>query len=408
MKALVLAGGFPQIALIKELKRRGIKILLADYNSNPVAKEHADEFYQISTLDIDAITELARENKVDFLITACTDQALLTVAKVSEDLKLPCYIDYETALKVTNKLYMKKTFENAGIPTAKHIIAESIEEVETNTMKYPLVVKPVDCNSSKGVKKVYNHKELEEAFFEAIQLSRTKKAVIEEYIDGREISVDVQVEDGIAKVLSMSYSDKISDDDKFVIFRAQYPIVESETVKKQICDIAQQIANAFQLKNSPMLIQTICDGKNIYVLEFSARTGGGVKYVLIEKISGFDVISAVVDLTLNKKVHVETKISQSKFLNNVFLYCYPGKFDRLEGFDEMKNEGMLSNYYLFKPKGEQMTGVTNSGDRIAGFTIQADSEKELHEKYRKIANKVKVIDVLGNDILRRDLLGIPE
>ena len=408
MKALVLAGGFPQIALIKELKRRGIKILLADYNSNPVAKEHADEFYQISTLDIDAITELARENKVDFLITACTDQALLTVAKVSEDLKLPCYIDYETALKVTNKLYMKKTFENAGIPTAKHIIAESIEEVETNTMKHPLVVKPVDCNSSKGVKKVYNHKELEEAFFEAIQLSRTKKAVIEEYIDGREISVDVQVEDGIAKVLSMSYSDKIAADDKFIIFRAQYPIRESEVIKNRICDIAQQIADAFRLKDSPMLIQMLCDGQNIYVLEFSARTGGGVKYILIEQVSGFDVISAVVDLTLDKKVHVETQAAQSKYLNNVFLYCYPGEFDHLEGFDEMKNRGVISDFYLFKPKGAEMTGVTSSGDRIAGFTILAESEQELHEKYREVASAIKVIDVLGNDILRRDLLDIPK
>ena len=102
MKALVLAGGFPQIALIEELKKRNITVLLADYYPNPVAKPYADEFYQVSTLDIAAITELARTEKVDFLITACTDQALLTVAKVSEELGLPCYIDYKSAFYVTN------------------------------------------------------------------------------------------------------------------------------------------------------------------------------------------------------------------------------------------------------------------------------------------------------------------
>ena len=115
MKALVLAGGFPQIALIEELKRRGIFTLLADYYENPVAKPFADKFYRASTLDVDAIRGIAVSEKVDFIITACTDQALLTVARVSEELGLPCYIDYKTALNVTNKQYMKKVFQDRGI-----------------------------------------------------------------------------------------------------------------------------------------------------------------------------------------------------------------------------------------------------------------------------------------------------
>ena len=111
MKALVLAGGFPQIALINEIKSRGIEVVLADYYAEPVAKKYADIFYQVSTLDVDGIREVAKKEKADFLITACTDQALLTVARVSEELGLPCYIDYKTALNVTNKAYMKEVFE---------------------------------------------------------------------------------------------------------------------------------------------------------------------------------------------------------------------------------------------------------------------------------------------------------
>ena len=94
MKALVLAGGFPQIALLQELNRRGIETVLADYYEEPVAKPYADRFYRVSTLDVDGIEAVAKKEAVDFLITACTDQALLTVAKVSEALGLPCYIDY--------------------------------------------------------------------------------------------------------------------------------------------------------------------------------------------------------------------------------------------------------------------------------------------------------------------------
>ena len=118
-------------------------------------------------------------------------------------------------------------------------------------------------------------------------------------------------------MLSKAYSDKIPDDDKFVIFRTRYPISETDAVHEQISQTAQQIADAFGLKNSLMLIQMISDGNQIYVLEFSARTGGGVKYQLIKRVCGFDVIKAVVDLTLRKTPHVEIMPAESKYISNV-------------------------------------------------------------------------------------------
>ena len=139
MKALVLAGGLPQIALINELKKRGIVTVLADYFENPVAKEYADIFYRESTLDVEAITRVAKREKVDFLITVCTDQALLTVAKVSEELGLPCYIDYQTALNVTNKSYMKRIFAEKNIPTAHFAVMAKLEEECIRKLNYPLI-----------------------------------------------------------------------------------------------------------------------------------------------------------------------------------------------------------------------------------------------------------------------------
>lgn len=404
MKALVLAGGYPQIALINELKSRGYTVLLADYYAEPVAKKYADEFYQVSTLDIDAITALAKEQQVDFLITACTDQALLTVAKVSETLGLPCYIDYKTGLNVTNKSYMKDLFWKHGIPTAKYLIMAELDETAIADLKYPCIVKPVDCNSSKGVKKVYNREELNQAFSQAVNFSRTDTAIIEEFIQGMEITVDVQVENGKATVLSKAYSDKIPDDDKFVIFRTRFPVCETDAVHSQIEDSAQKIADAFGLKNSLMLIQMISDGENIYILEFSARTGGGVKYQLIKRVSGFDVIKAVVDLTLGTSPKVTVRPPETKYITNTFIYCNPGVFDRLDGFEELKQEGVISEYFLFKWQGAEMGGATNSGDRIGGFTVQDDDLTRLQEKYDQVIRRVKVLDKDGNNIIRYDLL----
>ena len=404
MKALVLAGGFAQIALINEIKRRGIEVVLADYYEKPVARKYADIFYQVSTLDIDGIAQVAKKENVDFLITACTDQALLTVAKVSEDLGLPCYIDYKTALNVTNKEYMKKVFVENGIPTARHITAGALNKDEIAHLRYPLIVKPVDCNSSKGVKKVQNYEELEAAFEKAVEYSRTNTAIVEEFVEGIEISVDVYVEEGKANVLAVSKSDKIASAEKFVIFRGGYPVKEADKVKVKIEDTVQKIADAFNLKNTPMLVQLITDGERIAVLEFSARTGGGVKYILIENSSRFDVIKAVVDLTLGIKPHYEKKEPIAKYFVNEFMYCKKGTFEKLLGFEELKQEGIMQDYYLFKWKGAVFDTVENSGDRIGGFSVCADSFSELSEKHNEIVKRIKVIGVNGEDILRHDLL----
>ena len=404
MKALVLAGGFPQIALIQELKNRGIEVLLADYNAEPVAKRYASKFFQVSTLDVEAIRHVAITEKVDFLLTVCTDQALHTVAKVSEELRLPCYIDYQTALNVTNKQYMKQVFSENGIPTAKFVILDSFDENAVHAMKYPLIVKPVDCNSSKGVRRCDNLEELERYFSDAVALSRTKTAIVEEFVSGEEISVDVYVEDGKANVLCISQSDKIADRDRFVIFRAIWPAPIPQIVTEKIKDTAQKIADAFSIRNSPMLIQLLTDGKQVYVVEFSARTGGGVKYLLVKRTSGFDVIKAVVDLTLGIKPHVGALTAEQGCLINDFIYCKPGIFDHLEGFDELLYENIIKDYYLFTWKGADFKTIKASGDRLAGYTVVGETPESLINKHREARRRIRAISAEGKDMIRHDLL----
>ena len=403
-KALVLAGGFPQIALIQELKDRGIYVVLADYNENPVAKQYASKYYQVSTLDVKAIRDVAVQEKVDYLITVCTDQALHTVAKVSEELGLPCYIDYQTALNVTNKQYMKKVFSENGIPTAKYTILDAFNEEAIREMHYPLIVKPVDCNSSKGVRRCDNLEELKVYFAEALDLSRTKTAIIEEFISGEEISVDVYVEDGKAQVLCISQSDKIADHDKFVIFRAIWPAPVSQNVVEQINVTAQKIAEAFKIQNSPMLIQFLTDGERVFGVEFSARTGGGVKYLLVKRSSGFDVIKAVVDLTLGDKPHIGRLTAEQNYMINDFIYCKPGVFDHLEGFDDLLKDGIIKDYYLFTWKGATFKTVKASGDRLAGYTVVGNTPEELIERHREARRRIRAISTEGDDMIRHDLL----
>lgn len=404
MKALVLAGSCPQVVLLNQLRDRGIYTILADNNVNAIARPYADEFVKVDLLNVEAVKQVAIDLKVDFLITVCADQVLITVAKVSEELGLPCYLDVKTACDVSDKSLMKERFHQFDIPSSRHVFMETLDEEKIAGMQYPLVVKPADAYSSKGVRKVTNHEELVQFFAEASQISRSGIVIVEEFVEGAEITVDFQVIDGKAYLLSASNTEKVDYKDRFLAFRTRYPAAISEETLDRIRVIGQKIADAFQLKNTPVLVQLLTDDKRESVLEFCARNGGGAKYLIIKMGTGFDPIDSVVRLTLGEKVELGELKSESRLITNEFLYGYPGCFDHLEGFEELKQEGILAEYWQFKWQGAQITNAATSSDRIASITIQANSLEELQEKHNIAASRIRIINSEGEDMMRHDLL----
>lgn len=397
MKILVLAGGSDQIALINELKDRGHIVILVDCFENPPAKSYADKHIVASTLDVDVVKQIASEENVSLVCTACTDQALLTVANVSEQLNLPCYISYKTALNVTNKSYMKEVMLANNIPTAKYKILDSVDLEVIKVFKLPVVVKPVDCNSSKGVKRVDNKDDLEKFLKDAINFSRTRTAIVEEFKAGKEISADFYIENGIAKFLSATTSTKIKNRKSFTILSSDYPAID-ENQKGNLIEIANNIAAAFQLDNCPLLIQLINENGELNVLEFSARMGGGSKYHLIKVLSGVDIMKKYVDRILGEFPCVLPS-KQVEYCKMVYLYCTPGIFDKVMGLEELKQEGVIDAYFLYKTAGMQIHGAETSGDRPAGYLITAQTAKELQTKLDYADSHIAVISDRGVDIM---------
>ena len=359
MKILVLAGGSDQIALITELKKRGHEIVLLDYFENPPAKNYADKHIKASTLDIDVVLDIAKTEKVNLICTACTDQALLTVAYVSERLGLPCYISYQTALNVTNKSYMKKVLEENSIPTSHFTVIENSDLSVLKDFKFPLVVKPVDCNSSKGVKRIEDVTEFEKYAKEAILFSRTHTAIVEEFKDGQEISADFYIDHGMAKFLSATSSLKIKNRKSFTILCSNYPAINYEQ-EIALTNIASKIAKAF-------------------------------------------IMSKYVDLILGEKPSVNPS-RQIDYCKMVYVYCKPGIYDHAEGLKELKDNGIIDDFFLYKSSGMEITGAETSSDRPAGYLITGTSKEELQRKLLLADSIIKIISKSGNDIMIHNLL----
>lgn len=401
--ALVLGGGADQIALITELKKNNYKIYLIDYLSEPPAKPFVDKHIQESTLDIETVKKIGIEEKADLICTACTDQALLTVAKVSQELNLPCYLTYCQAMEVTNKFYMKDLLVANNIPTAKYrALSDPSDIINIEGLNFPLVVKPADCNSSKGVIKVQTQAQLNEAVQNAFSLSRSKKIIIEEFKNGIEVSADFYISENNVILLSATSSVKVKNSLNFTIIGSIYPVINQEDAQKLI-KIAEQIAKTFNLINTPLLIQLIKDEENFYVIEFSARMGGGSKYKLIQEISGVNIMQEYTNLILNKEVNISPRISKESIVM-IYIYTYPGIVMAIEGLDYLTENNIIKEYFLYKSLPCSIEKAETSSDRIMGILVKADSYQELISKVETLNKKIKVIDNSDKDITRHDLI----
>lgn len=410
LKALVLAGGCDQIALIKELKAKKYEILLADYLDDPPAKKEADHFFQISTLDETGIYNLAKRENVNIVITACTDQALLTAANVSEKLRLPFYLSGKIAQNVTNKFDMKRKFKENHIPSADYRVLEHALEEETEALDFcdfPYVVKPCDCNSSKGVQKVENLQELKQAINKAFSLSRSKRVIVERFLDGVEISADIWIQNSIPQILSVTQTKKMgSHSDLFTIYQSCYPVQMTLEIEKQINEISYKLCEAFGLKNGPMLVQAIIKENKVYVLEFSPRIGGGSKYKFIEYMTGVNIMRLYTDFVVDSPEVKAMPMMSEKLYEMDYIYAYNGTFKTLKGYEELKQHNVICEYFQYKKEGAEIHQRNVSGDRIAGVLIEADTMEELKNKRDTLLHQTEILDMEGNDITYRECFNV--
>lgn len=404
-KIMVLAGGNDQCALIEELRRyfKGdVEVILADISDKVKAIAYADKFIKVSTMDRPAILKAAKDERIDYILTACGDQPLSTMAYVSEQMGIPTYLTEQEVRDLTNKRFMKDKMVENGIPTAKHIYIDRNWDGNMPAFKYPLVVKPVDSNGSKGVKKVFSSDELECSLQEAFSYSISGDVIIEEFKYGEELSCDFYVENGIAKTMSITASKKIKENDKsFTIVQSYYP-APVKYDEGHVLEIAQRIVDAWGLKDSPLLVQMIVNENEYNVLEFSARMGGGSKYHLIQVLSGVDIMKAYVEMVMGEKPHVEP----SKQWNNAimsYVYCKPGEYVALKGFDELKESGYIYSYFTYRTAPSTIVKSDTSSDRVAGFLVVADSEAEVLKKLQYANEHLAVLGRDGTDIMRHDL-----
>lgn len=403
--ALVLGGTVPHVHLIELLKERGYYTVLLDYTPNPPAKEYADEHLPVSTLDKEAVLNVARERNARLVISTNIDQANVTCCYVLEKLGLYTPYSYETSLDVTDKQRMKKIMWDNDIPTSKYVQVASLKEIEKLDLCFPLMVKPADSNSANGVKRVYTREELEKYLPDALRFSRNGKAIVEEFVVGKEISAYSIVVNGKAKLIMHQERVSVYDGEDKVIkcYASLAPSRISEMAAQKAELILTKIAQAFCLDNTPLFFQGIVNGDDVSVIEFAPRVGGGISFQTIMDATGYDIISAALDSFLNIPINVGGwHPMKGKYAVNQ-IYGTNGVYDRTIGGEEIVKDGLVKVLSFYKHQGDVIDSSRASSSRIGVMVVNDITEAGLRKKISDAFSRLDSFDVDGHSIIRRDL-----
>ena len=307
MKRLAIIGAaYYQRPLYKKAKEMGLYVIGFAWADGAVCRDMPDQFYEISVTEKEQILDICRKEQIDGICTIASDVAAPTVAYVADKMGL-IGNSYECALRANNKYQMRKAFVDAGVPCPRFkclSASENSEKIkdkgeELRELGLPLIVKPSDRSGSLGVMKVEREEDLQGAIEKAMACSFRKEVMVEQFIEGREISVEFISYQG--KHYPLQITDKVTTEaPHFVELEHHQPADLSAAQYAEIYALTDRALTALGVTNgaSHSEYRITKDGK-IYVMEIGARMGGDFIGAAMVKLStGYDFVQGVIEVAL--------------------------------------------------------------------------------------------------------------
>lgn len=323
-KIAVIGASYLQLPLVKKAKEMGLEVHCFAWAEGAVCKELADYFYTISIVEKEEILKVCQEVGIDGICTIASDVAAPTVAYVANKMNLVGN-DYEAAVKANNKYQMREAFMKAGVPCPKYMMAtsETLHSVEVieglREFQYPMISKPSDRSGSLGVTKIMDSSEFYPAVELAMEKSFKHQAMVEEFIEGREISVEFISYNGVHYPLQIT--DKVTTEaPHFVELEHHQPSTLSEEMFTTIYDITKNALNALGLTNGASHTEyKITKEGRIAIMEVGGRMGGDfIGSDLVRLSTGYDFVKGVIDVALGE---FEEPVKTLNMCSGIYFLC---------------------------------------------------------------------------------------
>ena len=399
-KIMILGASILQLPAIEKAIEMGLEVIAIDMDPNAVGFKVPGVVKEvISTIDTPAILEAAKRHQINGIMTLASDMPMQSVAVVSHEMGL-VGISEDTALKATNKAFMRDALKEAGVPVPMYFrvkglidFKKAVERIRVSG--YKCIVKPADNSGSRGVDLLKEDNDLNTAYDYTVNYSRGGEIVVEEFMEGPEVSVETLAVDGDVHVIQIT--DKLTTGAPyFVEMGHSQPSQLSEDTRKKIAEIAIAANKAIGIQNGPSHteIKVTKDGPKI--VELGARLGGDcITTHLVPLSTGVNMVEQSIRIALGEKPDLEAKWKKGSAIR--YLKTDTGIIKNIKGVSEAESVPGVIQVSIVHGEGEQVGEIKSSVDR-AGFVIaQAEDAQKAVAVAEKSIKSIELYVVRRNE-----------
>ncbi len=391
---LVMPGTYWVMALCRRIKELGHRVLLVDPNLNCQCREFADEYLQSDIFDWEKVTDFARKNKADAVMSDECDIAMSMVSKVGEELGLPVQ-GSDIIRYFTDKFLMRRFCREQGLKYPEYKMCMTKEETVKffRTIGKPIIIKPLDSNASHGVFRIESEEDIEKHFDESMSFSRIRQAVIaERYIAGQEFTID-----GI-KTRNHHYTLAISRKEHYkhnpgianeLYFSYDDPEYDYEKLRK----VNDAYVMASGLEYGFTHAEYKYENGDYYLIEIAARGGGNmISSVITQYLSGYQTYDFLINAALGEIKDTDFSIKDEykgrcAVLKFFGVPCGGGVVKEVDGEACLKTIPAIKEYRLNFSIGDTVGDCLNDSARIGFYIACTENREELDQVMKEVENQ---------------------
>jgi len=385
MKKLLILGAMEMhVPLILRAKELGYYVIVCDYIPEAPGHKLADESYLDSTTDLNAILTLSQKLKIDGIMTYNSDPAAPTAAYVAEKMGLPGN-PYRTVQIMSEKNLFREFLKDNNLNYPRFGNYQNKEEAlqHLDDFDYPVILKPVDSSGSKGVTVVYEKENVSNAIDVALNKSRNKRFIIEEYIEpfGRQLHGDGFVKDGKLEFLYLGDHHFDSKINNLVPYSTTYPTEHSSEIVDACKEQLQNFFTKVGFKNGGFNVELRVSKSNMkpYIIDIGARNGGNFTPKVIEFGSGFNFMDRALKLSAGDSIE-DIKMTDKIYNFVSYLILHSNKNGVLNNItlSEKIKSRILEEHIYVKP-GDKVESFLGANAALGVLIMRYESREIMND-----------------------------
>ena len=392
-KLMILGASENQLPLIKSAKKLGCRVILCDYSNDNVGIKYSDSFYCVSTLDKEAVLDVAKKEGIDGIITN-SEPAMPIASYVGNKLELPSN-PYKSIITLSRKDLFREFLRRNGFNCPQSYDTDNYKKALNNIQgfKMPLMIKPIDSSGSRGVSRINSIDELKDAFDIAMNFSKSKHIIIEEFIERTHdymIGGDIFVLNGEVVFWGLMNSMRDNEVSEFVPVGTSFPTFVSDEQLKTIKATISRILKLLNIEFGPFNLELMFDKNNqMYAIEINPRNGGNRIPEILKDATGVDLIKYNIKAALgDNTLKISNKYSE-KYMSTYVLHAHKNGVLKNINYDNRIKDNILETKMNIK------IGNTvekfNSADKLIGIIfLEFQSIDEMRYKLDNINELIEI------------------